>query len=165
MAHLIIRPTLIDDAPAILEIYRPYVENKFYTLDIELPELETIEKRILKYSDQHGFLTALLDDQIIGYGYAFPFSMRQAYEYTAELVLYMDRQYIEEENYSIALYQALEAKLQDKGIRVLLVVIIGHSSRLEAFYHSLGFKESGRFPQSTLRQGQWLDSIWLSKHL
>lgn len=165
MTNLMIRSTLIEDAPAILEIYKPYVENKFYTLDIELPELETIENRIEKYSDQHGFLTALLNGQIIGYGYAFPFSMRQAYEYTAELVLYMDRQYIEKEDYSIALYQALETKLKEKGIRVLLVVIIGHSNRLETFYHRLGFKESGRFPQSTLRQGQWLDSIWLSKHL
>lgn len=84
-----IRQASIEDAPSLLSIYRPYVENTAITFEEDLPTLEDFQRRIASTLERYPYLAALSDGRIAGYAYAGPFHPRKAYDHAAELSIYV----------------------------------------------------------------------------
>lgn len=84
-----IRQASIEDAPSLLSIYRPYVENTAITFEEDPPTLEDFQHRIASTLERYPYLTALADGRIAGYAYAGPFHPRKAYDHAVELSIYV----------------------------------------------------------------------------
>lgn len=79
------------DAPKLLEIYREYIDTTI-TFEYALPSVEEFEGRIRSISEFFPYLV-LEDDAgtIVGYAYAHRHMERAAYQWNAELSIYLSR--------------------------------------------------------------------------
>lgn len=158
------------DAPGLLEIYGPYVEQTAISFEYEVPSLEEFRGRIRSISQKYPYLKAV-DDQgrILGYAYAAPFKSRAAYDWAVETTIYVRR-----ENrgggLGRALYQALEASLKAMGICNLNACIActekedAHlTNDSMAFHRHLGYAPVGIFHRCGYKFDTWYDMIWMEK--
>ena len=64
-----IRPAVSDDAPALLDIYAPYVIETAITFEYEVPTLDDFRQRIKNTLHTHPYLVIERDGEIVGYAY------------------------------------------------------------------------------------------------
>lgn len=84
-----IRPVSTADSQALLDIYRPYVEHTAITFEYEVPTAEEFTRRIRHTLKRYPYLAAEKDGQLLGYAYAGPFHERAAYDWCAEVSIYI----------------------------------------------------------------------------
>jgi len=77
------------DAEAIRAIYAPYVVQTTFTFEYEIPTREEFLRRMESFSD-YPWLVYEQEGRVVGYAYASPFNERAAYDWTADLSLYLD---------------------------------------------------------------------------
>ena len=70
---IIIRTASAADAPALLKIYRPYVENTAITFEYDVPSTEEFASRIQHTLRKYPYLVAEEKGTLLGYAYAGPF--------------------------------------------------------------------------------------------
>lgn len=90
-----IRSAAIDDAEDILKIYRYYIINTAVSFEYNVPTLEEFKNRIKKIIEKYPYYVALIDNRIIGYAYSSCFIGRDAYRFSAELSIYIDKKALE----------------------------------------------------------------------
>lgn len=81
MNRIQIRTATLEDAPALREIYKDYVENTALTFEYEVPTQETFRTRITNVLERYPYLVAEIDGQIVGFAYASVFRARPAYDW------------------------------------------------------------------------------------
>ena len=64
-----IRAARLEDIPAILEIYRPYVENTTYSFEYTVPSLEEFTVRFVEHTRQFPWLVWEEEGAVLGYAY------------------------------------------------------------------------------------------------
>jgi len=89
-ATITYRIATTDDAQAIQEIYRYYVEHTFITFDFDVPSVEEFTHRIAHTLERYPYLVAVKDNQVIGYAYAGIYKNRAAYDWSVEISIYLD---------------------------------------------------------------------------
>ena len=165
-----IRMAVAEDAADMLRIYAPYVEQTAITFEYETPSVAQFRERISARLDAgYPWLVALRQEQIVGYAYAGPFVGREAYSWSAELSIYVDRS-LRHSGIGGRLYQKLEERLRQMGILNLYACIAWpraedeYLTRDSAHFHRhLGFKLAGTFAQCGYKFGRWYDMIWMEK--
>lgn len=65
---IIIRTASAVDAPALLKIYRPYVENTAITFEYDVPSTEEFASRIQRTLKKYPYLVAEEKGTLLGYG-------------------------------------------------------------------------------------------------
>lgn len=90
MSDIIIREATIDDAAAIRAIYAPYVESTVITFEYDVPSVEEFRQRIAHTKERYPYFVAEEDGRVVGYAYAGSFVGRAAYDWAAELSIYVD---------------------------------------------------------------------------
>ena len=84
-----VRKARTEDAGAIADIYRGYVEETAISFEYEAPDAAAMAERM---EEAIAYLVAEDDGgRIIGFAYAHPFSARAAYRRSAEVTIYLDR--------------------------------------------------------------------------
>ncbi len=83
-----IRSATDADAPALLAIYRPYVETTAVSFETITPTVDEFAARIGKVVADWQWLTAEADGQCIGYAYRVSFRERAAYRWSVEASAY-----------------------------------------------------------------------------
>lgn len=169
---MLIRSACPADAPALLAIYRPYVETTAVTFELETPSREEFARRIAGTLNKYPYLIAEEAGEIRGYAYAGPFKERAAYDWSVETTVYV-RAEDRGRGYGAALYGALEEKLRAMGIRNLYACIACTgdendpylTSASPRFHRRMGFMLCGTFHQCGCKFGRWYDMIWMEKHL
>lgn len=103
------------DAPALLEIYAPYVQNTAISFETEVPSVEQFQSRIHCTLSRYPYFIAEEAGRILGYTYASPFKSRAAYDWAVETSIYVRRG---EHSRGIgrALYNALETALLRQNV-------------------------------------------------
>lgn len=167
--HLTVRPVTTDDAAALVAIYRYYVEQTAVSFETVTPSVEEFRARIVRVLEKYPYFAAVRDDQIIGYAYAHEFVGRAAYDHSAELTIYLDRD-CRRCGAGRALYEALETALKKMGI-LNLYACIGTTpaedeyltNDSERFHTHMGFVTVGTFRKCGHKFGRWYDMIWMEK--
>lgn len=164
-----VRPARPEDAGALLAIYAPYVEQTAITFEYEVPSVEEFRRRIEHTLERYPYYVAELGGQPAGYAYAGPFVGRAAYDWAAELSVYvaMDRR---RRGVGARLYGELEEALRRMGVQNLEACIgtvdepdaylNGDSA---AFHAHLGFRMVGEFRQCGYKFGRWYNMAWMEK--
>ena len=164
MSMIEIRPATLEDAPAMLAIYAPYVEQTTVSSEYEAPSLEEFRRRIYTFSTQLPWLVCTFDGQPVGYGYASPHRTRAAYQWSVETSIYVAQTH-HRHGIARALYEALFELLRMQGYYNIFVGITSPNERSMKFHKAMGFIISGAYQNSMYKFGQWRDVLWMGKEL
>ena len=80
MTEYTFRTATPEDAAALLEIYRPYVEETAITFEYDVPSEEEFARRIRTVLRQYPYIIAEAEGKITGYAYVSRFHERKAYD-------------------------------------------------------------------------------------
>jgi len=152
------------DAPALLEIYRPFVESTAVSFELEVPSVEEFAGRISKAIAGWDWLVADRDGQPIGYAYASSHRQRAAYRYSVEVSAYVHPDY-RRQGVARALYLHLFESLAQKGYCNAYAGVRVPNDASVAFHLGLGFEPIGVFKSAGWKFGQWQDIAWFHKVL
>ena len=153
---MIIRSAARSDAPAILEIYAPIVDETAISFELAVPPVEEIEERIENTLAKGPWLIAEEDGDCLGYAYAGVWRQRAAYRHTAETAVYVSAKH-RRGGVARKLYHALFEDLRARGKRTLIAGITLPNDASIAFHESLGFRPVGVFSKVGLKFDRWHD--------
>lgn len=153
-----------EDAPALLEIYRPYVEKTSISFETEVPSPAEFSRRIMEISARYPYLVAEEDGEIQGYAYAHAFHERAAYDWTVETSIYIGEN-VRGRHIGTALYTALLRLLTLQGVKNACAVITFPNIPSTAFHQAMGFEAGGIFPDFGYKLGDWHSVSYLWKQL
>ena len=170
-ADTVIRPAKPEDAQALVDIYRYYVLHTAITFEYEVPDVEEFRARMEKTLQRYPYLVAERAGRIVGYAYAGPYRTRAAYDWCAELSVYLHR---EERGHGIgrALYEALEEGLKRMGILNLYACIACPQIEDETltfasicFHNRMGYEQCGLFHSCGYKFDRWYDMVLMEKQI
>lgn len=159
-----IRSALDSDIPAILSIYKPYVEGTAITFEYAVPSLNEFTNRFHSVAQKYPWLVCEIDDEIAGYAYAGPVFERMAYQWNAELSIYLAPKY-HKRKIGTALYYCLFDLLYLQGYYKLISLITSANTVSIKLHEALGFTEFACFKNTGYKFNQWHDVTWLEKDL
>lgn len=162
MQNIIIRDVTLKDAEKLVEIYAPYVLNTAITFEYEVPSVEEFTKRIKTICDSYPYLIAEVDDEVVGYAYASAFHPRAAYQWCAEVSIYLNNE-IQKQGIGRKLYEAIEERLKQQNVKNINACIAYPNEGSIAFHERMGFKTVGHFHKCGYKLNQWWDMIWMEK--
>ena len=88
-----IRVATTEDAESIQRIYAPYVEETAVTFDYDVPGIDDFQQRIMNTLKEYPYLVAVEQGRVIGYAYASSFHAREAYRHSAEVSIYLNKEW------------------------------------------------------------------------
>lgn len=153
-----------EDAPALLEIYRPYVEHTTISFETELPTVKVFEERIRSFSRAFPYLVAQTEDEILGYAYAHPFHERAAYNWAVESSIYV-KEAARGNHVGQQLYQALLGLLEAQGVQNVCAVVTIPNEPSLAFHRHMGFHTGGILPNFGYKHNRWHSVAYLYRSL
>ena len=157
-----IRTASPSDAPALLSIYAPYVENTAITFEYTVPTPEDFRERIARTLDRYPYLVAQLNGTVMGYAYASAFHPRAAYDWSAEVSIYVSED-ARGSGIGTRLYAALEDILKQQNIVNVNACIAFPNPGSISFHEKLGYQTVGHFTKCGYKLGRWWDMIWMEK--
>ncbi len=152
------------DIPAMLEIYRPYVENTTYSFEYDVPCLRTFTQRFYDHTQQFPWLVWEEGGEVLGYAYAGAPWERAAYRWSAEISIYLHHK-VHGRGIGRALYAKIEQILTAQGYRVVYALVTSENLGSIAFHERLGYTPRANFENCGYKMGRWLGVIWLEKRL
>lgn len=158
-----IRKAEPEDAPALLEIYKEYIDTPI-TFEYELPSDEEFRERIRSISSFYPYLVYESGGVIMGYAYAHRQKERAAYQWNAELSVYISKA-CTGRGIGRALYTALIEILKRQNIRTVYGCVTLPNAASEQLHKSMGFKEAGVHHHTGYKCGEWHDVAWFEKQI
>lgn len=152
------------DAHSLAEIYRPYVENTPITFEYDPPSPQEMVQRMQSILPRYPYLVWEEDGRILAYAYAHTLYARAAYQWDAELSVYVHWDH-RGKGIGRALYSALIELLRRQGYYSLYACITVPNPSSMAMHRRLGFVNAGIFENAGYKQGKWYGVGWLVKHL
>ena len=164
-----VRYATLEDIDRLLEIYAYYVEKTAISFEYDVPSKEEFTRRFERITAKYPFIAAEKDGKTVGYTYAGDFVGRSAYAWSAELTVYIDKDYLKC-GVGKALYTKLEEDLKAMGI-TNLYACIGVPSEDDRyltrnsidFHEHFGFVQIGQFHNCGYKFGNWYDMVWAEK--
>lgn len=164
-----IRNVKIDDAKALLNIYEYYIKNTAITFEIDVPSISEFINRIVTISKNYPYIVLTENNVIKGYAYSHELSKREAYKYSNEVTIYLDKD-SKGKGYGSLLYKELEKRLKAKDIINLYACIaspieedIHLNNNSEEFHEHMGYKRIGLFTKCGYKFDTWYNMIWMEK--
>lgn len=155
-----IRFAEIDDSRRILEIYAPYVAETALTFTSTIPSVEEVAQTMLDIKKRFPYLVCSMDDEVVGFAFAFRQNPHEAQNWNAELSIYIDPEY-QGKGIATALYTALFQLLKIQGYCNLYAVITIPNEASVALHRHFGFKELVVMEKNGFKLGSWHDILWM----
>lgn len=147
------------DGAALAEIYAYYVKETAVSFEYEAPSAEEFSHRIEHKLAKYPYLVAERDGKPIGYAYASEFRERAAYNWDAELSIYLDK---DERRCGAGrmLCQALAEILKAQGFVNLYAIITLPNDGSEAFHSKMGFEKLCEVDRVGYKKEKWYGLTW-----
>lgn len=152
------------DAPAILAIYTPYILDTAITFEEAVPTEEEFVRRVRSVLEQYPYLAMEENGEILGYAYASRVRSRAAYDWSAELSVYV-RQDCRGRGVGRRLYGCLLELLTLQHVHLAYGVVALPNEESHGLHMALGFRLLERFPEMGYKMGAWWDIGWYEKVL
>ena len=164
MENIMIRPARLEDASEILKIYEPYIKKTTITFEYEVPSLEEFRGRMTGIIGAYPYLVCEADGKILAYAYAHRFHERAAYQWDAELSVY-----VEEEHTGLGMGKALNHALMEllklQNVKNAYALVTSPNERSEALHLGMGFRLEGLNRETGYKMGKWLDVSCFVKNI
>ena len=160
----VVRDATEQDAAACAAIYAPYVEGTAITFEYEPPSPAVMAGRITAARHRHAWLVLEDDGRVVGYAYGGPHKERAAYRWACEVSVYLESGR-EGRGGGRALYEALLARLAERGFRVALAGMTLPNEASVGLHRALGFEPVGTYRRIGWKHGAWHDVAWAQRWL
>ena len=161
-----IRPSQLEDIPAITAIYAHHVLHGTGTFEVDPPTQDDMtSRRADVLSKRLPYLVATEGDKLLGFAYCSWFKPRPAYRFSAEDSIYMAPD-AQSRGLGRALLAELMAQAELAGVRKLIAVI-GDSANVGSVgvHRSVGFSHVGTLKSCGWKFDRWLDVVMMDKSL
>lgn len=152
------------DIPAIQNIYKPYVLHTPITFEYETPPADEMKDRMLQIQTAYPYLVCLYENDVVGYAYAGRHMARAAYQWNAELSVYIDKDH-QHGGLGRKMYTALMEILKLQNIRNIYGCVTLPNPGSEKLHLSMGFARCGVYPKAGYKCGKWHDVAWFEKSI
>lgn len=153
---LLIRKATLDDAPVIASIYNEAIVNTTATFDTEPKSIDDRIAWLNQHNDRYPVLVGLLQNEVVGFASLTRWSDRTAYDYTAEISIYLTPT-LHNAGYGKQLMMAIIDAGKQGGLHTILSRITQGNEK-SIYLHSLyGFTKVGVLKEVGKKFGQWLD--------
>ena len=159
-----IRMALETDIPQMLAIYAPFVENTTTSFEYTVPTVQAFTARFLEKTAKFPWLVWEEEGRVLGYAYGSAPFERAAYQWCAELSIYLHPS-IHGRGIGRKLYAAAEELLRLQGYRKVFAIVTSENLSSVAFHEAVGYTVTARFPAVGFKFGRWIGTIWLEKPL
>ncbi len=149
------------DSAALLKIYGEYLDTPI-TFECALPSETEFAGRIAAVGREYPYLVCLEKGRIVGYAYAHRQAERAAYQWNAELSVYLDRS-CTSRGLGRRLYGALIDILRLQGIHTVYGCVTVPNEKSEGLHQALGFRRLGTYRSTGYKCGAWRDVAWFEK--
>ena len=149
------------DTGGCLAVYAEYMDTVI-TFETALPSHEEFAGRIRSYGAVYPWLVAEEDGEILAYAYAHRAQERAAYDWNAELSVYVSKN-AAGRGLGTKLYRALLALLKEQGVRTAYGVVTMPNDASSALHQKLGFRVLGTYHNTGYKNGRWRDVVWFEK--
>lgn len=152
------------DTPELLAIYEPYIISTSITFEYDVPAVAEFQKRIERVTAQFPWLVCEVNGKIAGYVYAAPHYERAAFQWDAEVSVYLAKPF-QRCGIASALYHCLFELVAKQGYCNLYALITVPNEASIGFHQSCGFQLVGTYPHTGYKFGSWHDMSVLEKPL
>ncbi len=156
-----IRLATIADSGAILKIYAQYIDTPI-TFECTLPSEDEFVRRIGSITGTYPYLVCEERGEIVGYAYAHRQKEREAYQWNAELSVYIHQAYTGK-GLGKSMYGILMEILKLQGVKTVYGGVTLPNEKSERLHISLGFKLLGIYHNTGYKCGRWYDVGWFEK--
>lgn len=151
------------DIRQVLNIYNHYIEKTTITFETELLNFAQFRERIKMITAFYPWIVLEEENTILGYAYLSAFNSRAAYQWSADLSLYLDPQAVAQGLGSL-LYTEIEALAKQQGFINLVSLITTSNTRSLAFHKKHGFSQCGQLNKVGYKT-KWLDVTFCLKKI
>lgn len=162
-ARAIIRFAGEADADGIRAVYAPYIDTPV-TFEEEVPDREEFLARVRAIRSRYPYLVAEADGDVIGFAYAHELRERIAFQWNAELSVYL-APHARKRGIGRALYGTLIELLRLQGVKAVYGVVTSPNLASERLHESFGFALMGVQPHAGFTCGTWHDMNWFVKEI
>ena len=159
-----IRHAIDTDAPAIQQIYAPFVNDHVTSFEAVAPDTPEIARRMHEGAGRFPWLVYEHDGVVVGYAYASPHSARSAYQWSANVSVYVAPS-VHRRGIGRALYTALLELLRRQRFANAYGGITLPNPASVSLHESLGFVPVGIYRGVGFKFGEWRDVMWLHARL
>lgn len=166
MKGMMVRPGLLDDAPAIHRIHAEAVENGTASFSLEPPSLDDISTRVARMLEQNlPFRVAEDNGEVVGYAFADWFRPRPGYRFTLEDSIYVDPS-VQGRGLGRSLLSAVVEDARAGGFKQMIAVIgdIENAGSI-GVHKACGFLYAGVLKNVGFKFDRWLDTIYMQREL
>lgn len=152
------------DTAEILNIYAEYIEETAITFEYTVPTVAEFDSRIREITEFYPYLVYLYGGKIVGYAYAHRHMERAAYQWNAELSVYVESAYL---RFGIgkALYTAIIEILGLQNIRNIYGLVTLPNINSEKLHECFGFEKLGVYKKTGYKFGKWYDVALFGKSI
>lgn len=155
------------DAEALLKVYAPFVASEDRALsdvsfEYEVPDVAEFAERIKNISADYPYIVCEQEGEAIGYVYAHPYIQRAAYQWGAEVTIYLAPAG-QGRGLGRVMYTLLEDLLRLQGVVMLYSCITVSNEHSVGMHTAMGYKIIGTFNSTGFKHGHWLDMVWMEK--
>lgn len=155
----VIRLARAEDAEAILNIYRPHVEDSAASFETVVPSINEITGRIRNCLPEYCWLVFEEGGEIRGYAYSSKHHVRAAYRWAVDVSIYIDESW-QGEGIGKALYSALFSILRLQGYYNAYACICLPNPGSVGIHEYYGFQKIAHYNKIGYKLGKWWDIGW-----
>lgn len=152
-----------EDGARLVEIYGQYIHTPI-TFEYALPSREEFARRIRDIGAFYPYLVWEQEGRAAGYAYAHRHLERPAYQWNAELSIYLDGE-ITSRGVGRRLYGALFELLKLQGVKTVYGNVTVPNEKSGRLHRSMGFQLLGTYHNTGFKCGAWHDVAWFEKTL
>ena len=141
------------DASRILAVYAPYIERTAITFETDVPDPAEFTARVTGIARDFPYLLLEIDGVMAGYAYAHRQAERAAYQWNAELSVYLAEGFVHR-GLGGPLYALLMRLLGVQGYVNLDACVTSSNAGSIALHERMGFVRVGLFPDTGYKFGQ-----------
>ena len=164
MSYLIRAVDPEKDAQRLVDIYNPYIEKTTITYEYDKLTREQFLERINSIVKDYPYIVIEDEGEVIGYAYASSFNERAAYQWDADLAIYLDMDKKGKGVGSLIFGKLLDILTKMGFINAYSLIDIPNNAS-EALHKKFGFKKTGTYDHSAWKFDKWLDMGIYSKCL
>ena len=153
------RPVRPEDAAALAAIHAPYAAETAVTFQVEPSTEAMFRRKIEGISPRYPFLVCEEKGCVVGFAYASALRTKEAYQWDAELTVYLARG-SHGRGAGSGLYARLLRLLTLQGFAAAYACVTVPNEASDALHRRFGFDEVGRFPAAGYKLGRWHDVVW-----
>ena len=153
-----------EDAAEILQIYTPFITSTAVTFEVDVPRPYEMRRRIVNTGSVFPWLVCEIDGVIAGYAFASAHKSKPAYNWNAELAVYIRESY-QRCNIASALYYALIKLLKEQGFYKVIALVTASNEKSEHFHTTFGFTKVGVLTNIGYKLNAWHSVVIYEKPL